>query len=120
MSYQKELTVATKLVKNASRITGWFKEQNFRKLEKNDKTPVTLADMASQIYIISGLKKEFPNDQIIAEEESSLLASKLKGRIEKSFSQLNIPIKGDFKEILDYRGSSSQRKWTIDPVAGTK
>ncbi|MFO8017210.1 MAG: inositol monophosphatase family protein [Promethearchaeia archaeon] len=120
MNYQKELKIATKLVRNASQITSWFKERSFRELRKQDKTPVTLADWASQIYIISQLKESFSNDQIIAEEDSSVLISTLSSNIRKCYLDLNVTIESNLKSILNYRGSKSQRKWTIDPVAGTR
>ena len=71
-TYFKELSLAVDLVKQASKITEWFRTKNSSSFIKKDDSPVTLADFASQIFIISNIKKDFPEDQIIAEEESGV------------------------------------------------
>lgn len=120
-SYNKELTLAVDLVRDASRITEWFRTKNFSSFKKNDESPVTLADFASQIFIISKIKKVFPEDQIIAEEESSIfLNSNAKELIKKCYKSLQINFEKNQKELLDYRGPSSNRQWTVDPIDGTK
>ncbi|MHA2288237.1 MAG: inositol monophosphatase family protein, partial [Promethearchaeota archaeon] len=121
MGYNKELSVAIDLVKKASEITEWFRTTHNSSFTKNDDSPVTLADFASQIFIISELKKHFPEDQIIAEEESStFLNSSAEVVIKRCYKSIKIKIKENLKEILNYRGSSSDRQWTVDPIDGTK
>ncbi len=40
---------------------------------KKDRSPVTVADFGSQAVICRSIKKNFPNDVIVAEEDSSEL-----------------------------------------------
>jgi 3'-phosphoadenosine 5'-phosphosulfate (PAPS) 3'-phosphatase len=120
-TYFKELSLAVDLVKQASKITEWFRTKNSSSFIKKDDSPVTLADFASQIFVISNIKKVFPEDQIIAEEESSVfIDSDAENIIKKCYTSLNITFKENLKETLNYRGSSSIRQWTVDPIDGTK
>jgi len=120
-TYFKELSLAVDLVKQASKITEWFRAKNSSSFIKKDDSPVTLADFASQIFIISNIKKDFPEDQIIAEEESGVfLDSDAENIIKKCYNSLNITFKENLEETLNYRGSSSKRQWTVDPIDGTK
>jgi 3'(2'), 5'-bisphosphate nucleotidase len=121
MSYFEELSLAIELVKKASKITEWFRLKQISSFTKEDDSPVTLADFASQIFIISNIKNSFPGDQIIAEEESGvLLNSNAENAIRKCFKSLKIDVGEELKNTLNYRGNSSKRQWTVDPVDGTK
>ena len=121
VGYDKELSLGFDLVKQASIITEWFRSKNYLSFIKKDDSPVTLADFASQIFVISYIKKVFPEDQIIAEEESSVfIDSDAENIIKKCYTSLNITFKENLKETLNYRGSSSIRQWTVDPIDGTK
>ena len=42
-------------------------------LDKEDQSPVTIADFAAQALILDRLSLAFPNDTFIAEEDSALL-----------------------------------------------
>ncbi|TFG01872.1 MAG: hypothetical protein EU540_02725, partial [Promethearchaeota archaeon] len=118
--YNKELSVAIEIVKKASEITEWFRKSGFEIFEKDDSSPVTIADFASQIYITLKLKELFPKDQIIAEEdEISLIDDKVIKAIRDCYRDLNINDIGELKGILNYRGQPSDRFWSIDPVDGT-
>ncbi len=121
VGHGNELSLAVELVKQASKITEWFRTKNYSSFIKKDDSPVTLADFASQIFIISNIKKYFPEDQIIAEEESSVfLDSDAESIIKRCYTSLNITLEENLKETLNYRGSSSKRQWTVDPIDGTK
>jgi 3'(2'), 5'-bisphosphate nucleotidase len=117
--YQKELQLASDLVRKASEITEWFRETGFKTIEKKDHSPVTLADYASQIFINHNLKYNFSSDQLIAEEHLEGLTDKQEEIIQKCFQDVNIPIK-KFESNLNYQGNLSNRQWTIDPIDGTK
>jgi len=121
VTYFKELSLAVNLVKESSKITEWFRTNNLSSFIKKDDSPVTLADFASQIFIISNIKKHFPEDQIIAEEESSVfIDSDAENILKKCFNSLHITFEENIKETLNYRGSNSKRQWTVDPIDGTK
>ncbi|MFX1258022.1 MAG: inositol monophosphatase family protein [Promethearchaeota archaeon] len=118
--YNKELFIAIDLVKKASEIVEWFKKSGFKSYRKGDNSPTTLADFASQIFIVSKLKEEFPDDQIFAEEsESNFIQQKEKNIIKKCYRELRFDNITDLKTTLNYKGNPSNRKWTIDPIDGT-
>ena len=118
-SQEKELTV--EIVRNAIKITEWFRIKGFKSYIKQDQSPVTVADFASQIYIISKLKELFPEDSIIAEESLfSIVNHRDKKIIHLCYNELNLSVELDFKEILNYRGIDSGIRWSIDPIDGTK
>jgi len=121
VDYSKELSLAIDLVKKASLITEWFRDNHSSSFTKSDDSPVTLADFASQIFIISEIRKYFPEDQIIAEEESGVfLNSNAEEIIKSCYNSIKFDIKENLKEILNYRGPRSIRQWTVDPIDGTK
>jgi 3'-phosphoadenosine 5'-phosphosulfate (PAPS) 3'-phosphatase len=121
MSLHKfELKTAITLARNATQITEWFKIKGFKSFNKDDNTPVTLADYASQSYIISELRSIFPDDRIIAEEGNlQLINAKAENLIRECLSDLNIGNINSIKGDICYRGVPSERQWTIDPIDGT-
>lgn len=118
--YNKQLSKATEIIKKAAEITEWYKKSGFKIHKKQDNTPVSMADFASQIYIISKLKEYFPNDQIFAEEnDSALIDDEAEKTIKDCYNDLNISSIPNFKETLNYRGISSNHQWNVDPIDGT-
>lgn len=118
--FSKEVTLAINLVKKAAEITEWFRNKGFNSFLKADQSPVTLADFASQIYIVSELKNHFSDDQIIAEEENvSFFGKKAENSVTQCFDELNIERINKVKDYIEYRGKSSERQWTVDPIDGT-
>ncbi|WPG98528.1 3'(2'),5'-bisphosphate nucleotidase [Acrodontium crateriforme] len=140
MAFEKELQVALLAVQRATLLTkSVFHSHAKGTLSKNDASPVTIGDFGAQALIISALQHNFPNDEIVAEEEAKDLrensqlretvwelvqAAKLSdaqvekdvlgGAISSADSMLDIIDKGDSK------GGSSGRIWAIDPIDGTK
>ena len=120
-SYNKELKTAITLVRNAVQITEWFRKKGFNSYMKDNLSPVTLADFASQAYIISELKSRFSNDEIIAEEENiEYIDIKTEKIIRECLNDLNLGDSNEVKENIKYRGKTSTRQWTVDPIDGTK
>ncbi|MBY8990088.1 MAG: hypothetical protein KGD58_04975 [Candidatus Lokiarchaeota archaeon] len=118
--YNKELTLAVNLVKKATEITEWFRSKGFKSFLKADQSPVTLADFASQIFIVSELQNHFSDDQIIAEEENlTYFGKKAENSVKQCFNELNIEGINNVKDYIEYRGKSSKRQWTVDPIDGT-
>jgi 3'-phosphoadenosine 5'-phosphosulfate (PAPS) 3'-phosphatase len=115
----QELNIAINIAEKALKITEWFKNHTYVSFKKKDESLVTIADFASQIYIISELKRRFPDDKFIAEEENAFLDDNAKISIIKCFKDLNIDIDEDLDDLLNYRGTSSRRSWAIDPIDGT-
>ena len=120
--YNRELKFAIDIVRKASIITEWFRKKGIESFsfKKSDQSPVTLADFASQIYLISQLREYFQDDQIIAEEENiEFINQKAENLIKQCFEELNIIDLEILKENIRYHGKSSVRQWTIDPIDGT-
>jgi 3'(2'), 5'-bisphosphate nucleotidase len=93
---------------------------------KGDRSPVTIADFGSQAIICRLLKKKFPNDVIVAEEDSSELRkpnhSKILGQVAHYVGDL-IPDTSPEKVCswIDYSSHTlPERFWTLDPIDGTK
>lgn len=138
MGFAKELKVARLAVQRASRLAKMVSEAGFQSITKSDDSPVTVADFGAQAIIISAIKKSFPNDKIVGEEdantlrENASLASKVYGFVEKAIAQSSEAeneVLGDIKtqadmlnaiDLGDYQGGKGSRFWALDPIDGTK
>jgi len=97
-------------------------------LEKKDKSPVTVADFASQAIVCAQLERAFPSDPVVGEEDAHALreASQAGLRasvVEQVAAALGRRVGED--EVLGWidRGGSNAREgryWTLDPIDGTK
>lgn len=139
MAYQQERYIAELAVQRACLLTQKvFFEKAKGTVSKDDKSPVTIGDFGAQALIISAIRKNFPNDEIVAEEE----ASSLRGDKDLSAEiwRLVKDIKLDDKEsddilggpldseqsmldIIDNgnsAGGAKGRIWALDPIDGTK
>ncbi len=95
-------------------------------LTKEDRSPVTVADFASQALVAWLLEQTFPNDPLVAEEDADALRQPegsqtldmVTGYI-KEFAPLATP--EDVCQWVD-KGASDpgQRFWCLDPIDGTK
>jgi 3'(2'), 5'-bisphosphate nucleotidase len=93
---------------------------------KSDRSPVTIADYGSQAIICKLIRERFPNDTIVAEEDSRELRradrSKVLGQV-TSYVNAFIP-NSSSKEVcswIDFSSDSiADRFWTLDPIDGTK
>lgn len=138
-TYTKELEVAQLAVQRAAILTKRvFHEKAKGTVSKDDKSPVTIGDFGAQALIISALKANFPQDEIVAEEEADTLRTdeNLKESIwelVKSTKLDDANVEGviggaikDVDSMLDLidegksKGGASGRIWAIDPIDGTK
>jgi 3'(2'), 5'-bisphosphate nucleotidase len=93
-------------------------------LSKADASPVTEADFASQALIAGWLAETFPEDPLIAEEDSRMLESDsgLADRVLARVKQLHS--EADLRRVMTWLdrggGQVSDRFWTLDPIDGTK
>ena len=89
---KKMIETAIKIAREAGKILLSYYQQDLNITDKGreGQDPVTEADMASHRFITMRLHQEFPDDQILSEENSNL--------------------KIDF----------SKRVWVVDPLDGTK
>lgn len=94
--------------------------------EKADRSPVTVADYASQAVICKGLSDAFPNDPVVAEETSEALrAPDQAGVLDQvtHYVRTYLPVARptDVCNWIDHGGADSgPRFWTLDPIDGTK
>lgn len=124
----REREVAERAVRQAVRLCRAVRESAApATLTKPDRTPATVADYGSQALICAALGEAFPDDPILAEEDSAglrgaggspVLASVLdRVRAERPGA--------DADAVLAWidRGSPGElgaRFWTLDPIDGTK
>ncbi len=126
--FEKELQVAVKAVREASVICKAVQSTIAPDaLEKKDRSPVTIADFGSQALVCRALGETFPDDPIIAEEDSNELREPENIEIlNKLVKEMRAILPGvDADEIcawIDRGGTSdySDRFWTLDPIDGTK
>lgn len=128
MLYQKELETALNAVGKASMLCQDAQKDfvNPGTVEKQDRSPVTIADFGSQAVINLALIKAFPNDPVIGEEDSAIL----KENKELCQKVMNLVRKqsGDVSEtqVLEAIDAEpidkdfTRRFWTVDPIDGTK
>jgi 3'(2'), 5'-bisphosphate nucleotidase len=95
-------------------------------IQKIDRSPVTIADYGSQAIICKLIKKAFPNDIVVAEEDSaelrkpdhSSLLNQVTGYVHDLFPGVSS------NEVCSWIELSSRltqkRFWTLDPIDGTK
>jgi 3'(2'), 5'-bisphosphate nucleotidase len=139
MSYSEELKVAQLAVQRAAILTKKvFHEKAKGTLSKDDKSPVTIGDFGAQALIIQAIKKNFPSDEVVGEEEASslredkALSSKIWNLVkevrledEESDSLLGGPLSSEdaMLDAIDEGSSAGGPKgriWALDPIDGTK
>ena len=139
MSYEKELRIAQLAVQRATLLTKRvLHEKSLGTLSKDDRSPVTIGDFGAQALINHALRKNFPEDEIVAEEEASSLREnkELADRIWALVKETKLvdpeaeqELGGPLNNVdvmlaaIDGGGSSGGAKgriWTVDPIDGTK
>ena len=95
-------------------------------VEKADQTPVTVADFGAQALICQAIDEAFPEDSIVAEEDSQTLEEnpQLMQRVTGYLSNFAGGKPFSPQIVCDWidRGSGEvgERFWTLDPIDGTK
>ncbi|GAB4538697.1 MAG: 3'(2'),5'-bisphosphate nucleotidase [Anaerolineae bacterium] len=94
--------------------------------EKADRSPVTVADYASQAIICKELADAFPDDPVVAEETSEgLRAPEQREMLDQVVYYVQATLAGaTLDEVcnwIDHGGAEpGARFWTLDPIDGTK
>jgi 3'(2'), 5'-bisphosphate nucleotidase len=128
MMYEKELEVAVGAVAEASLLCRAVQTSiSVGSLEKKDRSPVTVADFGSQAIVCRVIGDAFPDDPIIAEEDSAALEDADNAKIAaRLMAEMDVRVPGAGREQvfgwIDRGGASeySDRFWTLDPIDGTK
>lgn len=93
-------------------------------LTKDDRSPVTVADFASQALVARLLESAFPGDPLVAEEDAQTLrASPDELEQVRHFVAGMVPgaQAEDVCAWIDRGGATPARRfWTLDPIDGTK
>jgi len=126
--YEKELQVGLEAVRLAARACRNVQAKITPDvMQKDDRSPVTVADFASQAVICRALGDAFPSDPIIGEEESGTLRRDENAAfLDRVLSELReIGVETCGREACDWidRGCEKgygPRFWTLDPIDGTK
>ncbi|NEQ68554.1 MAG: 3'(2'),5'-bisphosphate nucleotidase [Symploca sp. SIO2D2] len=127
MSYQQEKQLAIAAVTAAGQLCEQVRqEQGSSAMKKPDLSPVTVADFGAQAVICQALASAFPEDPVVAEEDSAFLRSP--ANIEQlslvtNYVQAQIPsaTTEDITTWIDRgNGAVASRYWTLDPIDGTK
>jgi len=93
---------------------------------KEDRSPVTVADFSVQAVITYLLRREFPNEVMVAEENSKILRKKEGSSLLKQVTQHVSGVISDISsnevcDLIDVGcADPSNRFWTLDPIDGTK
>jgi len=130
MAYDKELTTAVQAVRAAAMLCRTVQARlvSSDTLEKQDNSPVTVADFAAQAVVCAHLQQAFPNDVVVGEEDAADLGSAQRATLRRSVVRyVGEALEGepDEAEVLDWinRGNGdavTDRYWTLDPIDGTK
>ncbi|KAG7665658.1 MET22 [[Candida] subhashii] len=143
--YAKELEIATLAVKRASLLTKGLSDsiQSLQKsgntITKDDKSPVTVGDFASQAIVNYAIGRNFPEDEIVGEEDSESLQAEDGAEISSKILQLIKDVQSetssyngklgqleDINQVYESidkgnsQGGSKGRFWALDPIDGTK
>ena len=95
-------------------------------MAKGDKSPVTVADYASQAVILREVAADFPDHRVISEEGADhLRANSDKAGVAAILSAVAAAgVEADFDQVcswIDHAGTdSAEFVWCVDPIDGTK
>lgn len=139
MSYSRELQIAELAVQRATILTRQvFREKAKGTLSKDDRSPVTIGDFGAQALIIHAIRHNFPNDEIVGEEEASSLRDQtdLSNQIWRLVKSVKLddttgddllggppPSQNAMLDAIDLgksAGGAKGRIWALDPIDGTK
>lgn len=121
---KKYLEVALQAVEQAAQVCQAVQAQLVAEdsLTKKDRSPVTVADFASQAIICKILKEHFPEIDIVGEEDAQSLRQSENSEVLNKIKQFLPGWSED--EILDSidlgNGEPGSLFWTLDPIDGTK
>ncbi|KAG5658801.1 hypothetical protein KAF25_007354 [Fusarium avenaceum] len=135
-AYTRERQIAELAVLRASILTKRV-QSTVSGISKADDSPVTAADFAAQVVLISALRSAFPGDTFVGEEDSSALRDDdaLKQRVwelasgahlENPKDEALLASPKDIDELLEVidlggkgQGGKTGRFWVMDPIDGT-
>lgn len=127
MSWDRELEVALAAVRRAARACRAVqRDVDPHTLHKEDASPVTVADFASQALVALALLDAFPEDPLVGEEDAAMLRQpEHAARLRQVLARVRAEVPAEADDVLrwiDHGGGtpSGRRTWVLDPVDGTK
>ncbi|MFP6622337.1 MAG: 3'(2'),5'-bisphosphate nucleotidase [Myxococcota bacterium] len=128
MAYEAEFGAGIAAVRAAARVCRSVQQRlaTAAALEKKDKSPVTVADFASQAIVCERLMRALPDDVVVGEEGSEeLRKAEQAALLDAVVREVATETPASNVEVLDWidRGgatATTDRYWTLDPIDGTK
>lgn len=128
--WQAEAKVALAAVRKAAIVCRAIQARMVpeQAVAKQDKSPVTAADFASQAVVCGELAKAFPHDPVVGEEAAAILRQDDQAALREMIVEQVALATGESvtaAQVLDWidRGKDAgkgDRYWTLDPIDGTK
>jgi 3'(2'), 5'-bisphosphate nucleotidase len=125
--YSKEAEFALSAVRTTAELCRSIQQEMVTPaLSKSDHSPVTVADFASQAVFASMLLEHFPQDALVAEEDSRVLQQAQQAQTLKAVTAYvgRLLPQADSDQVcrwIDHgTGGAARRFWTCDPIDGTK
>lgn len=126
-----ELELATEAVRRAAAVCAEIRDSlvDGETLHKSDRSPVTIADFASQAIICSALAEESAITAIVGEERAGALrtpaAAELRARVTGFVNQASGRHASEdhvlaWIDLGAFDPARASRYWTLDPIDGTK
>lgn len=126
-AYKSEAEFAVQAVETAARLCQRIQaEMVTDALSKADRSPVTVADFASQAIIARMFQESFPQAVLVGEEDSTSLRkpenAATRSAVTSFVSSLRPEATQDYVcSWIDFGAQQpTQRFWTLDPIDGTK
>lgn len=126
----QQLAAAVEAVRAASRVCIAVQRAlvSADTLEKKDKSPVTVADFASQAIVCSKLIAALPGDCVVGEEDSAELREGEQSALRAAVTEKvggELGTSASESQVLDWidlggADATGDRYWTLDPIDGTK
>jgi 3'(2'), 5'-bisphosphate nucleotidase len=124
-----DLEAAVEAVRAASRACRAVQQRLVKPaaLEKADKSPVTVADFASQAIVCASLSERLPSDTVVGEEDAAALRDAREDLRSAVVATVRDELQRDVDaervyEWIERGGADARgaRYWTVDPIDGTK
>lgn len=128
-SFDDERTTATDITLQACGLAAAVQrglKPSTDAVTKDDRSPVTVADLAIQAVVSLHLKRRYPADSLLAEESSGILESEPE-LAERVLDLVQRCVPGTDADTMiramdrgDATSSDRGRTWVLDPIDGTK
>lgn len=126
MAYELEKQTAIAAVTAAATLCEQVRQTRTAAIEKQDRSPVTIADFAAQAVVCRAIAAAFPQDAIVGEENADLLRQpQLRAELAQVVETVQAIVpSADPEAVLGWidrgKGQVGGRYWTLDPIDGTK